>query len=149
MDLNKVMLIGRLTKDPEMRTTPSGQQVASFSMATNRYYNDPAGQRQEKVEFHNVTAWGKLAEICSQYLGKGRRAYIEGRLQTRDWVGQDGVKRYSTDIVAENLIMLDAPSGTGGGNGGTRPMASQPTATRMDNQGEVVEEEHTLETIPF
>lgn len=150
MDLNKVMLIGRLTKDPEMRSTATGQQVASFSMATNRYYNDTAGKRQEKAEFHNVTAWGKLAEICSQYLAKGRRAYIEGRLQTRDWVGQDGVRRYSTDIVAENLIMLDAPAGTNsGGQGASRPMSSEPTATRTDNQGEVIEEEHTLETIPF
>ena len=149
MDLNKVMLIGRLTKDPEMRSTASGQQVASFSLATNRYFKDTAGAKQEKVEFHNITAWGKLAEICGQYLAKGRRAYIEGRLQTRDWVGQDGVRRYSTDIVAENLIMLDAPTGTGGGQG-PRPMqSSENTATRTDNQGEVVEEEHTLETIPF
>lgn len=149
MDLNKVMLIGRLTKDPEMRSTASGQQVASFALATNRYFKDATGAKQEKVEFHNITAWGKLAEICSQYLAKGRRAYIEGRLQTRDWVGQDGVRRYSTDIVAENLIMLDAPAGMGA-NQNSRPIPqNEPAALRTDNQGEVIEEEQTLETIPF
>ncbi len=107
MDLNKAMIIGRLTRDPETRTTPSGQTVTSFSVATNFTWTDPQGQKQEKAEFHNIVAWRRLAEICQQYLSKGRRVYIEGRLQTRDWTGQDGVKRYRTEIIADNMIMLD------------------------------------------
>ena len=107
MDLNKAMVIGRLTRDPEIRNTPNGTSVASFSLATNFVWNDQSGQKQEKVEFHNVVAWRRLAEICGQYLRKGSKIYIEGRLQTRDWMGQDNVKRYRTEIVAENMIMLD------------------------------------------
>ena len=108
MDLNKVMIIGRLTRDPEIKTIPSGQTVASFSLATNRVWTDNAGQKQEAVEYHNIVAWRKLAEICGQYLRKGGKIYIEGRLQTRSWDGQDGVKRYRTEIVANNMIMLDS-----------------------------------------
>lgn len=107
MDLNKVTLIGNITRDPEMRTTPTGTSVASFSIATNYAWKDQAGQMQKKAEFHNIVAWRKLADICSQYLKKGAKIYIEGRLQTRDWTGQDGVKRYRTEIVADNMIMLD------------------------------------------
>ncbi len=138
MDLNKVMIIGRLTKNPEVRATNTGKQVATFSLATNSYYNDASGQRQEKAEFHNVVVWGKLAEICGQFLSKGRRAYVEGRLQTRDWVAQDGTRKYTTEIVAENMIILDTPSGT------PRPSGSFGTAGQ-----EVVEEERTIEEIPF
>ena len=107
MNLNKAMIIGNLTRDPELRNTPSGVAVASFSVATNQVWNDQNGQKQERVEFHNIVVWRKLAEICGQYLKKGSKIYIEGRLQTRDWVGQDGVKRYRTEIVADNMIMLD------------------------------------------
>lgn len=103
------MIIGNLTRDPENRTTPQGINVTSFSVATNLIWNDANGQRQEKAEFHNVVAWRKLAEICAQYLKKGSKVYIEGRLQTRDWEGQDGVRRYRTEIVADNMIMLDRP----------------------------------------
>ena len=110
MDLNRVMIIGRLTRDPEGRTTPQGTSVTSFSVATNFIWVDQSGQRQEKVEYHNVVAWRKLADICNQYLKKGGKVYIEGRLQTRDWEGQDGVKRYRTEIIADNMIMLDRPS---------------------------------------
>lgn len=119
MNLNKAMIIGNLTRDPEVKNIPSGQTVATFSVATNLVWKDQNGEKQEKVEFHNVVTWRKLAEICGQYLQKGSKVYIEGRLQTRDWTGQDGVKRYRTEIVAENMIMLDraggAPSGGGGG----------------------------------
>lgn len=108
MNLNKAMIIGNLTRDPETRTTPQGQTVANFSVATNLVWNDANGQRQEKAEFHNIVVWRKLAEICVQYLRKGSKVYIEGRLQTRDWVGQDGNKRYTTEIIAENMIMLDS-----------------------------------------
>jgi len=114
MDLNKAMLIGRLTRDPESRTTTSGQSVTSFSVATNQVWKDPQGQRQERVEYHNIVAWGKLADVCSQYLNKGKKIYIEGRLQTRDWEGQDGVKRYRTEIITENMIMLDRAGSPGG-----------------------------------
>jgi len=108
MDLNKAMIIGRLTRDPEVRTTPQGTTVCSFGVATNFIWTDPQGQKQEKVEYHNVVTWRKLAEICSQYLRKASKVYIEGRLQTRDWEGQDGVRRQRTEIVADNMLMLDS-----------------------------------------
>lgn len=107
MDLNKVMIIGNVTRDPESRTTPQGTNVTSFSVATNLVWTDQQGNRQEKAEFHNVVAWRKLAEICAQYLKKGSKVYIEGRLQTRSWDDPNGVKKYRTEIVAENMIMLD------------------------------------------
>ena len=107
MDLNKVMLIGNLTRDPEMRTTPGGQNVCSFGLATNLVWNDQSGQRQTRAEFHNIVAWRKLAEICAQYLKKGNKIYIEGRMQTRDWQDKEGNKRQRTEIVADNMIMLD------------------------------------------
>lgn len=104
MNLNKVYLVGRLASDPEFRTTPSGQEVATLRIATNRVWNDRAsGQRNESTEFHSVVVWGRLAQIANQYLNKGSLTMIEGRLQTRSWQGQDGVKRYRTEIVAENL----------------------------------------------
>lgn len=107
MNLNKAMLIGNLTRNPEVRTTPQGQTVCSFGLATNRRWNDQGGNRQEAVEFHNIVAWGKLAEICGQYLVKGKKVYVEGRLQTRKWQGQDGAERQRTEIVAESMQMLD------------------------------------------
>jgi len=107
MNLNKAMIIGNLTRDPEIRNTPAGNAVASFSVATNLVWRDAAGNKQQRVDYHNVVAWRKLADICGQYLHKGSRIYIEGRLQTRDWLGQDGVKRYRTEIIADNMIMLD------------------------------------------
>lgn len=115
MDLNKVMIIGRVTRDPDARTTPTGQSVASFSVATNFRWKDQQGQQQDKVEFHNVVAWRKLADICKQYLHKGSKVYIEGRLQTRSWQDQQGVTKYRTEIVSDNMIMLDS-KGSGGGN---------------------------------
>lgn len=107
MSLNRAQIIGNLTRDPEVKQTPNGQTVASFGVATNFVWTDQAGQKQEKVEFHNVVAWRKLAEICGQYIRKGSKVYVEGRLQTHDWQGEDGVKRYRTEIVADNVIMLD------------------------------------------
>lgn len=107
MSLNKVQLIGNLTRDPEMRQIPGGQVVTSFGLATNLSWTDQSGQRQDKPEFHNIVAWRKLGEICGQYLKKGSKCYIEGRIQTRSWEADDGSKRYRTEIVAENMIMLD------------------------------------------
>ncbi|MEK7540508.1 MAG: single-stranded DNA-binding protein [Patescibacteria group bacterium] len=127
MDLNKVMLIGRLTRDPELRTIPSGQTVASFSVATSRQWKDQQGQPQSVTEFHNVVAWRKLAEIVGQYLKKGKQVYIEGYLQTRSWDDQAGQKRYRTEIVADNMIMLgSAPSGAQTGAAGTGSPAAMP-----------------------
>lgn len=146
MDLNKAMIIGRLTRDPEVRTTPQGQSVASFSLATNRAWTDQqSGQKKEKVEYHNIVAWRRLAEICGQYLSKGRRVYIEGHLQTRDWVGQDGVKKYRTEIVADNMIMLD---GRGENTGNAAPPPPPPAEKETPAQSEG-EKEIKVEDIPF
>ena len=105
MNFNKAIIVGRVIKDPEIRTTPNGQTVASIGVASNRVWNSNTGERQEKTEFHNIVAWGKLAEICGQYLVKGQLVLFEGRIETRSWDGQDGVKRYKTEIVAENMQM--------------------------------------------
>src|SRR6056297_1585375 len=118
MNLNKAMIIGNLTRDPEVKSIPSGATVTRFTVATNLVWNDNQGQRQEKVEFHNIIAWRKLGEICGQYLKKGTKVYVEGRLQTSDWTGNDGVRRYRTEIVAENMIMLDRAGASSGGGGG-------------------------------
>ncbi len=104
--LNRVMLIGNLTRDPEVRTIPSGQQVASFALATNRRWTTQQGETQDATEFHEIVVWGKLAEIAQQVLSKGKKAYIEGRMQTRTWDAPDGAKRQRTEIIAENLIAL-------------------------------------------
>jgi single-strand DNA-binding protein len=149
MNLNRAQIIGNLTRDPETRTTPNGQTVANFSIATSYVWKDAAGVRQEKPEYHNIVAWGKLAEICQQFLGKGRKVYVEGRLQTRDWEGQDGVKRYRTEIVAENMIMLDrAPAGSGvpssaEGRPNQAPAASAAPKTNTPD------DEIKVEDIPF
>ena len=117
MSLNRVQLIGNLTRDPEMKQIPGGQTVTSFGIATNFSWKDSSGEKQEKVEFHNIVAWGKLAEICGQYLKKGGKVFVEGRLQTRSWEGEDGVKRYRTETVIENMIMLDKKGDSGGAPG--------------------------------
>ncbi len=104
--LNKVMIIGRLGRDPEMRYTPSGRPVTTFSVATSRTWNTSEGERRTETEWFNVVAWGSLAEICKQYLTKGQQVYIEGRLQTRHWDDNEGVKHSSTEVVANEMIML-------------------------------------------
>lgn len=107
--LNKVMLIGNLTRDPEMRYTPNGTAVCSFGLATNRsWQTGDGGERKEETEFHRIVAWNKLAELCSQLLTKGRKVYIEGRLQTRSWEGPEGEKRQATEVVAEDMVLLDS-----------------------------------------
>lgn len=155
MNLNKVMIIGNLTRDPEIRNTATGQSVASFGVATNLVWKDQSGQKQEKVEFHNVVAWRRLAEICGQYLKKGAKVYIEGRLQTDNWLGKDGVKRFTTKIIAENMIMLDR---IGANSGQTNPY-QQPVApvepvidieeSFESNSSNPAEEEIRVENIPF
>ena len=110
--LNKVQLIGNLTRDPELRYTPQGTPVCTFGLATNRSWVAAEGKdRQEEVEFHNIVAWSKLAEVCGELLTKGRKVYIEGRLQTRSWESNEGEKKYKTEVVAEDMIILDPKGG--------------------------------------
>ena len=105
--VNKVILVGNLTRDPELRYTPQGHAVCSFGLATNREWKTE-GEKQESAEFHNIVAWNKLAELCSQLLTKGTKIYVEGRLRTRDWTGDDGVKRYKTEIVMDEMVLLNS-----------------------------------------
>lgn len=109
--LNKVLLIGNLTRDPELRYTPQGSAVCNFGLATNRFWNNEAGERQEETVFHRIVAWSKLAEICSQLLGKGNRVFVEGRLVTRQWEGQDGAARTTTEVVISDMILLKSQKG--------------------------------------
>jgi single-strand DNA-binding protein len=152
MNLNKAMIIGNLTRDPEVRNTPSGQMVASFSVATSQVWNDQSGQKQEKVEYHNIVVWRRLAEICSQYLRKGSKVYIEGRLQTREWTGQDNIKRYRTEIIGENMIMLDRAGGAPAGGNSFPSYADQPgmpSEPVINVNSGADEEEIKVENIPF
>lgn len=119
--INKVILIGRLGSDPEVRYTSNGGAVANFSLATNESWTDKAGQKQEKTEWHRIVVWGRIAEICGQYLSKGRQAYIEGKLQTREWVDKEGHKKYTTEIVAQNVQFL--------GGGGERAASNNASAS--------------------
>jgi len=113
-DFNQVIILGNLTRDPEVRSTPNGQTVANFTVATNRrWISKETQQAQEETEFHNVVAWGKLAEICGQILYKGRKVLVVGRLRTRSWEGQDGTKRYTTEIIANNISATGGPKGVG------------------------------------
>lgn len=152
MDLNRAQLIGNVTRDPESRTTGSGQTVTTFSVATNMQWTDTQGQKQTRPEYHNIVAWAKLGDICKQYLVRGKKIYIEGRLQTREWDGQDGQKRRTTEIVAENMIMLDR----GGAPGSPSPaLPQEPTLEPIPVPNSPTEDkglgsqEIRLEDIPF
>lgn len=116
MSVNKVILVGRLGQNPEVRYTPSGSAVANFSVATNEAWTDKSGQKQERTEWHRVVVWGKLAELCNQYLQKGRQCYVEGRLQTREWTDKDGVKKYSTEVQAQTVQFLGGDRAAGSEN---------------------------------
>jgi len=117
--INKVILVGRLGKDPEMRSTPQGNTVAKFTLATDEKFTDRAGEKQERTEWHNIVAWGKLGEICGQYLKKGKLVYIEGSIRTDSWDDKEsGQKKYRTEIVANTMKMLDRRGDEGGGGGG-------------------------------
>lgn len=127
-DFNQAIILGNLTRDPELRYTANGQAVISFSLATNRSWTDrTTNEKKEAVEFHNVVAWGKLAEICNQILYKGRKALVSGRLQTRNWEGQDGIKRYTTEIVADHVSATGSPRNTG-----EQAMRTPPSPTKKD-----------------
>lgn len=113
MSVNKVILVGHLGKDVDLRYTPSGTAVATFSIATSEHYTDQHGQKQERPEWHNIVAWRGLAEICGKYLHKGKQVYVEGKIQTRSYDDRDGIKRYTTEIIADQMQMLGrAPEGT-------------------------------------
>ena len=116
MNVNKVILVGRLTRDPDMRTTTSGQSVASISLATNNFWTDKSGTKQEKTEFHNVVLWGRLAEIAGQYLTKGQECFVEGRLQTREYTAKDGTQKKTTEIVGESMQLGSRAQGTSSGS---------------------------------
>lgn len=151
MDLNKAMIIGRLTRDPEVRSTPSGTNVANFAVATNFSWKDQSGNRQDRTEYHDVVAWRKLADIVGQYLKKGSKVYIEGRLETRSWDDQQGNKRYKTEIVADNMIMLDSKgSGGGMGNSGSPfPTGGSGSQTPPPPPPPPADDEIRVEDIPF
>ncbi|MFA5746932.1 MAG: single-stranded DNA-binding protein [Candidatus Paceibacterota bacterium] len=139
MNLNKVFLIGRVASDPEMRSTASGQSVASFRMATNRVWKDASGQKREEAQFHSIVLWGKQAEVASQYLTKGSLVYIEGRLQTRSWESQNG-KKYITEIVGEKIQF--GPRSSGGGSMPTaRPATNGPKEARPAQKQQAEEED--------
>lgn len=138
MNLNKVFLIGRVASDPELRSTPSGQSVCSFRMATNRVWKDASGQKKEDAQFHSIVLWGKQAEMASQYLPKGSLAYIEGRLQTRSWEAQGG-KKYITEIIGEKIQLGPKSANTGAGS--FNPNASKPkTAKQQEEDIPVIED---------
>lgn len=155
MNLNKVQLIGRLTRDPELRTTPSGQTVTAISIATNRTWNDKSGQKQEKSEFHNIVIWGRLAEIAGQYLTKGQEAYFEGRLETRAYKGKDGIERRTTEIIAENMQMGSRAQGSSqGAPRPATPAAAAPAANVRPEEIPTINldeeaEEIRIEDVPF
>ncbi len=143
MNLNKVFLVGRLTRKPELRTTTTGQQVSSFGLATNRVWNNPqTKEKQEQVEFHNIVLWGRLAEVASQYLDKGSLLLVEGRIQTRSWDDKSGVKKYMTEVVGESIQL--------------GPKSSNPSSTPSIKKEEEIpvieeekEEEIDISQIPF
>ena len=149
MDLNKVQLIWRVTQDIELKQTPNWQNVTSFSLATNRNYTDASWVRQDQTEFHSIVLWGKLAEIAGQYLTKWRQVYIEWRLQTRNWEAQDWTKRYKTEIVWENLIMLWNKSDNVSYEQGSSSENYSNETPAVKITTPKVEEEISIEDIPF
>lgn len=158
--LNKVMLIGNLTRDPEMRYTPQGTAVCTFGVATNREWKTESGEKKEDAEFHNIVAWNKLAEICANLLKKGRKVYVEGRLSTRSWEGQDGVKKQRTEVVISDMVILDRKGDDLGNTEFDIPeplpesqeaeaAEEKPAKKTAKKKEEKVEEEPAEEDIPF
>lgn len=149
--LNKVILIGNLGKDPELRYTSSGQAVVNFSLATSERWQGKEGDKQERTEWHRIVVWGAQGEMCSKYLSKGRQVYLEGRIQTRQWEDKDGQSRYTTEITATRVLFLggggEGGSSGGGGGGGSEPWASQAPASQPDTGG--YNESFSDDDIPF
>lgn len=149
MNLNKAILIGNLTKDPELRSLPSGAALTTFSIATNRTWKDKSGEKKQEVQFHNIVIFGRIAEVAKQYLHKGDPVYIEGRIQTRSWEGKDGVKRYTTEIIAENMQLMGT---RGGGNRGPATSENNLRESAPQEQLDTIqypEEEINPDDIPF
>ena len=161
--LNKVMLIGNLTRDPEMRYTPAGTAVCTFGVATNRSWTTDSGEKKDEADFHNIVAWNKLAEICAQLLKKGRKVYVEGRLQTRSWQGTDGTQKQRTEVVINDMVILDKREDTGEAidipEQGIEPQVSpeevkerkavKKEAKKEEKEEEKTPEEPSEEDIPF
>lgn len=146
MNVNKVILVGRLTRDPEIRSTPGGQSVATLALATNSFWTDKGGSRQEKTEYHNIVLWGKLAEIAGQYLVKGQECYVEGRLQTRSYTGKDGNERKVTEVVGESMQM-GSKAGQGQSSGGSGNSSYQRSAPAQNKSPQNQKEEDEIPTI--
>ncbi len=150
MYLNKVLLYGNLTRDPEPKALPGGNQVVNFSIATNRVYKDKNGQKQEATEFHNVVAFARSAELIAQYLKKGQPIYVEGRLQTRSWDGADGKKNYRTEIVVDSFQFGPKGGATGAAGGSSSyTRDEQPAPAAADGDIQYPDEEINPEDIPF
>jgi single-strand DNA-binding protein len=139
--VNKAILVGRLGKDPEVKYTQGGTPVAKFTLATNEVWKDQNGEKQERTEWHNIVAWTRLAEICGQYLTKGSRVYVEGRIQTRSWEDKEGNKRYTTEIRADNLVMLSGKS--------EEARSEKSAAAAASSDGSSADPEITDDDIPF
>lgn len=151
-NLNRAQIIGNLTRDPETRSTTTGQSVCNFSVATSSQWLNNQGVKQERTEYHPIVAWGKLAEICSQYLLKGRKVFVEGRLQTREWEATDGSKKQRTEIVAESIIILDRPPAGSAAAGASTPTYTQPAPAASNEPAMdkgMGDQEIRLEDIPF
>ncbi|MBX4198156.1 single-stranded DNA-binding protein [Candidatus Parcubacteria bacterium] len=148
MYLNKAIVYGNLTRDPELKSLPSGMQVASFSVATNRVWKDKNGAKQESADFHNIVVFGRQAETASQYLKKGSSVLAEGRMQTRSWDGQDGQKKYRTEIVADRIQFGPRSGGAGGGYSGPSSQPSQNASAAKAGNGKVDKNEG-LDTIEY
>lgn len=155
MSVNKVLLIGRLGQDPELRYTAGGSAVCNFSLATSENWQDKNGQKQERTEWHRVVIWGKLGELCNQYLKKGRQAYVEGKLQTRSWEDKTGQKRYTTEINATNVKFLGSPGASDGyasqdqGFGAPSPSASNDNNMMNQDYNIASDSNFTADDIPF
>jgi single-strand DNA-binding protein len=147
MNLNKVLIIGRLTRDPEARTTPNGQNVATFSLATSRNWTSAQGEKKEQTDFHRVVVWGKLAEVCSRYLVKGQEAYVEGRLTTRSWQDAQGNKKSTTEIIAQ-AVQFGAKA-RGGASSNNEPREAEEKSSPDEEKENLPEEEIDVEEIPF
>lgn len=145
MSVNKVLLIGRLGNNPEIRYTPSGAAVANFNIATNESWNDKNGQKQERTEWHRIVVWGKLAQLCGEYLAKGRQVYIEGRLQTRQWQDKEGQTKYTTEVIANTVQFLGAGNGAGRVADEAAPQASAGASANVAMEAP----SFTEEDIPF
>lgn len=151
MSVNKVILLGRLGQDPELKYTPGGAPVCNFSMATTESWTDKQGQKQEKTEWHRIVVWGKLAELCNQYLTKGRQAFIEGALQTRSWDDKNGQKRYTTEVVAKTVQFIGGQATAGAAAGASKEGGAPTYDSSMMNQEYDISTDtnFTSDDIPF